>query len=193
MWMYGSQWGSLAAAQNLYKAVLFTTSHARIRISTTSHARICIRYYKSHALIWTCNEMKGSYDRIIIIIIPSYTGKSITRLLPLAMLLVLHTRNNRRQQLVIFSSIALYLWWYLYNIILQRYCSNDGLENNCQMQISNSVFSGLIPEMFTNSFLLYVPLTSVCFIHSNVYGLCDIPCIRYLTTVDPFLSTSTTV
>ena len=42
--------------------------------------------------------MKGSYDKIIIIIIPSYIRKSITRLLPLATLLVLHTCNNRRQQ-----------------------------------------------------------------------------------------------
>ena len=78
-------------------------------------------------------------------------------------------------------------------IIVQSYCSNDGLEINSQMQVSNSVFSGLVPEMFTNSFLLYVSLTSVCCIHSNVYGLCDIHCIRYLTVVDPTHSTSPAV
>ena len=36
----------------------------------------------------------GSYDKIIITIVPSYTGKNITRLLPLALLLVVRTRNN---------------------------------------------------------------------------------------------------
>ena len=61
------------------------------------------------------------------------------------------------------------------------------------MQISNSVFSVFVSGMFTNSISLYVPLTSVCCIHSNVYGLGDIHCIRYLTAVNPFLSTSSTV
>ena len=66
---------------------------------TTSHVR-CVR---------TCNEIEGSYDKIIITIVPSYTGKNITRLLPLALLLVLHTRNNTDgNKLVIFSGIASY-------------------------------------------------------------------------------------
>ena len=40
---------------------------------------------------------------------PSYTRKNITRLLSLALLLMLHTRNNTdSNKLVIFSSIALY-------------------------------------------------------------------------------------
>ena len=56
-----------------------------------------------------CNEIKGSYDKIIITIVPSYTRKNITRFLPLALLLVLHTRNNTDgNKLVIFSGIALY-------------------------------------------------------------------------------------
>ena len=47
--------------------------------------------------------------KIIITIVPSYTGKNITRLLPLALLLVLRTRNNTDgNKLVIFSGIALY-------------------------------------------------------------------------------------
>ena len=33
-------------------------------------------------------------------------------------------------------------------------------------------------------------LTSASRVHSNVYGLCDIHCIRYLTTVDSSYSTS---
>ena len=66
---------------------------------TTSH----VRY------VWTCNEIEGSYDKIIITIVPSYTGENITRLLPLALLLVLRTRNNTDgNKLVIFSGIALY-------------------------------------------------------------------------------------
>ena len=35
-----------------------------------------------------------------------------------------------------------------------------------------------------------VPLTSVCWVHSNVYGLSNIHCIRYHTTVDSLHSTS---
>ena len=57
----------------------------------------------------TCHEIKGSYDKIIIIIVPSYTGKNITHLCPLALLLVLCTRNSTDgNKLVIFSGIALY-------------------------------------------------------------------------------------
>ena len=56
-----------------------------------------------------CNEIEGSYDKIIITIVPSYTGKNIMSLLLLALLLVLHTRNNTDgNKLVIFSGIALY-------------------------------------------------------------------------------------
>ena len=66
---------------------------------TTSHVRC----------VWTCNEIEGSYDKIIITILPSYTRKNITRLLPLALLLVLRTCNNTDgNKLVIFSGIALY-------------------------------------------------------------------------------------
>ena len=55
------------------------------------------------------NEIEGSYNKIIITIVPSCTGKNITRLLPLALLLVLRTRNNTDgNKLVIFSGIALY-------------------------------------------------------------------------------------
>ena len=54
--------------------------------------------------------MEGTYEKIIITIVPSYTGKKkSTRLLPLALLLVLHTHNNSdSNKLVIFSGIALY-------------------------------------------------------------------------------------
>ena len=82
----------------------------KICMFRTSHARIRIRYYKSRALVWTCNEIEGLYDKIIITIVPSYTGKNITCLLPLALLLVLHTCNNSDgNKLVIFSGIA---WYY---------------------------------------------------------------------------------
>ena len=67
-----------------------------------------------------CNEIEGSYDKIIITIVPNYTGKNITRLLPLALLLVLRTcTNTDGNKLVIFSGIALYygdtyiISWYI--------------------------------------------------------------------------------
>ena len=99
------------------KPYFFTTSHARVRISTASSARIHIRYCKSHenpyqVLQVTCAASEcalKSKDKIIITIIPSYTGKNITRLLPLALLLVLRTHKNTDcNKLVIFSGIALY-------------------------------------------------------------------------------------
>jgi len=65
-----------------------------------------------------CNEIEGSYDKIIITIVPSYTGKNIIRLWPLALLLVLRTRNNTDgNKLVIFSGIA---WYYCDNYIITQ-------------------------------------------------------------------------
>ena len=101
-----------------------------IRISTASHARIRIRYYKSRenpyqVLQVTCaasEHAMGSYDKIIITIVPSCTGENITRLLPLALLLVLHTRNNTDgNKLVIFSGIALY-YGDNYILLYTKYC-----------------------------------------------------------------------
>jgi len=52
-------------------------------------------------------KIEGSYDKIMITIVPSYTRK--TCLLLLALLLMLHTRcNTDGNKLVIFSGIALY-------------------------------------------------------------------------------------
>ena len=57
-----------------------------------------------------CNEIEGSYDKIIITIAPSRTVKMITCLLLLALLLVLRTCNTTDgNKLVIFSGIALTL------------------------------------------------------------------------------------
>ena len=62
---------------------------------TTSHVR-------------TSECVEGSYEKIIITIVASYTGKNITRLLPLALLLVLRTHTNTvGNELVIFSGILL--------------------------------------------------------------------------------------
>ena len=87
------------------KLYFFTASHARIRISTTSHTRIRIRYCKSCALM-------KSKVRMIKSLSPQYQAipeKNITRLLPLASLLVLCTRNSTDgNKLRIFSGIALY-------------------------------------------------------------------------------------
>ena len=56
-----------------------------------------------------CNEIEGSYDKILITVAPSYTRKNITSLLLLALLLMLCTCNNiDGNKLVIFSGIDLY-------------------------------------------------------------------------------------
>ena len=55
-----------------------------------------------------CNEIEGSYDKIIITIVPSYTGKNTTGLLPLALLFMLRTHNTDHNKLMIFYGIALY-------------------------------------------------------------------------------------
>ena len=82
--------------ENLYQVLQVTRESVS---GTTSHVRC----------VWACNEIEGLYDKIIITIVPRYTGKNITRLLPLALLLVLRTRNNTDgNKLMIFSSIALY-------------------------------------------------------------------------------------
>ena len=101
--MYGSQWGSLHA---VYKKPYFLLQFMRESVSGTC------------AYIRTCNEMKGSYDKIIITRVLSYTRKkNFTRLLPLALLLMLCTGNNTDgNKFVIFSGIAWYYGdTYLYN------------------------------------------------------------------------------
>ena len=93
------QWGSLAAGHSLLKVVSFTTSHTRIRISTTGNVSTRIRYYKSRACVWTCNEIEGLYHKIIITIVPSYTRKKYHSLVAVGI------DDNK---LMIFSGIALY-------------------------------------------------------------------------------------
>ena len=59
--------------------------------------------------VWTCNEIEGSYDKIIITILQSYTGERTTRLLSSVLLLVLRTHDNTDyNKLIIFYGIALY-------------------------------------------------------------------------------------
>jgi len=50
---------------NLYQVLQVTWESVS---GTASHARC----------VWMCNEIKGSYDKIIIIIVPSYTKKNIS-------------------------------------------------------------------------------------------------------------------
>ena len=59
-------WESLGKPCSCAQFIKFTISHARIRI----------RYYKSYSLhLNVHNEIEGSYDRTIITIVRSYTGK----------------------------------------------------------------------------------------------------------------------
>ena len=85
------------------------------------------QYYKSHENPYQVLQVTHAASerpmkskvrmKIIITIVPSYTGKNITHVLPLALLLVLCTRNNTDgNKLVIFSGIA---WCYGDNYIVQ--------------------------------------------------------------------------
>ena len=93
----------------------------KIRIRYYEPCENLYQYYnKSHEnpyqvlqVTWAASEcaMKSRIlmIKIIINIVQTYTKKNITRLLPLALLLMLYTHNNTDgSKLVIFSSIALY-------------------------------------------------------------------------------------
>ena len=84
---YTNVWESMgkpcSCMQFIKSRIFFNTSHTRIRISTASHARIRIRYCKSREnpyqvlpVLCTASEraMKSKV-KIIIAIVPSYTGK----------------------------------------------------------------------------------------------------------------------
>ena len=105
--------GKPCSCMQFIKTRIFTASHARIRISTTSHMRIHIKYCKSRenpyqVLQVTCPAASERAMKSKVRMIKSYQ-KNITRLLPLALLLVLCTRNNTDvNKLVVFSGIASY-------------------------------------------------------------------------------------
>ena len=55
----------------------------------------------------------------------------------------------------------------------------------------SSQLSLLVPNHYDEQDrTVHVQLTSVCRVHSNVYGLGNIHWIRYVTAIDPILSTS---
>ena len=90
--MYGSQWGSLAAACS-YKKPFFPPSHTRICISTTSH--MCC--------VWTRNEIKGSCDKIIV----QYQAIPEKAIFVAVDIVIVRTLNNTNgNKPVIFSGIA---------------------------------------------------------------------------------------
>ena len=84
-----------------------------------SQARICIRYYKSHCCVWTCNEIEGLYDKIIITIVTSYARENLTRLFPLKLLLMVcsHNKTDGNQIIIFPVYYSLLLRWHLYNTI----------------------------------------------------------------------------
>ena len=130
------------------KIRISTTSHTRIRISTTSHVRILIRYCKSR------KEIEGSYDKIVITIVPSYTGKIITCLLPLALLLVLRTRKNTDgNKLMIFSGIA---WYYGDNYIVTKcgcYAGHKSIHHAHQISVlAHAIRSQTLVPCMSNYF-----------------------------------------
>ena len=88
---------------------------------TASHVRIRIRVPHSHVCIWMCNKIEGWYDKIIITIVPSYTRKNITCLLPLVLVLMLRTYNStdgNKLVILIFSCIALYYGYKVINTVI---------------------------------------------------------------------------
>ena len=93
---HANVWESMGNPYSCTQVIFFTTSHTRIRI----------RYCHAH-WIWTCNEIKGSYDKIIITIVPSYIGKNITRLLPSVLLLMLCTCNNANSNTRV---LVMFIW-----------------------------------------------------------------------------------
>ena len=76
------------------EAVQLHAGHIKPLLFTTSHARIRIKYYKSYACIRTCNEIKGSYVEIIIPKIPSYMRKKNEYHLFVAIHIVTHAAHS---------------------------------------------------------------------------------------------------
>ena len=70
-----------------------------------------------------------------------------------------------------FSPLCTYQWWMHHN-------TNSTIPVTTLLQHKHC------------SIIIYVPLTSACCVHSNVYGLSDIQLIKYLTAVNSILSTS---
>ena len=65
--------GKSCSCVQLYFLLQFTWES--VHISTASHMIIRIGYYKSRLYVWTCNEIEGSYDKIVITIVQRYTKK----------------------------------------------------------------------------------------------------------------------
>ena len=60
----------------VYKKPNFVLQVTRESVSVLQVMRESISGTTSHVrCVWTCNEIEGSYDKIIITIVPSYTGK----------------------------------------------------------------------------------------------------------------------
>ena len=81
------------------------------RISITSYARICISI-TSHVRIVSVlqKNVEGSYDKIIITIVPIYTGKNITRLLPLLLMLFIHNNTDGNKLMVSSDTMVILIY-----------------------------------------------------------------------------------
>ena len=62
------------------------------------------------------NEIEGSYDKIIIIIVPSYTGRRYHSFVAVGIVTV-HSKQYRRQQTCDIFRYSYVLWWYLYPVV----------------------------------------------------------------------------
>ena len=95
---HANEWESMGKPCSCTQFILLQVIQEFVS-GTTSHER----------WVWPSNEIEGLCNKIITTIVQSYTGKNITRLLALALLLVLCIHNNTDgNKLVISSGIASY-------------------------------------------------------------------------------------
>lgn len=91
--------------QQVYNRLIYRP-HNSYQAATANHVRC----------VWTCNEIECSHDKIIITTVPCYSGKIITHLLLLALLLILHTCNNTDNNKLLIQLCTMGIHIYSWNI-----------------------------------------------------------------------------
>ena len=115
MQTYGSQWQSHAA--RVVQRIFYYKSHEN-HISTASNVKTHISPTSHTCCIYMYNQsQKFLYDKIIITIVPSYTRKNITHLLPFVLLWVCSSYCYLRCTLVT-TQMATNSWSSLWSYIM---------------------------------------------------------------------------
>ena len=136
--------GEALQLHGVYKKPYFLLQVTRESVSVLQVTWESVSDTASHmCCIWTCNEIGGLYGKVVITIIPSYTGKNITHLLPLTMLLLMHTVTTQTAtNSWYFPNIALYYGdTYIATcyIVQSCLCSAFGCDIQYAMEVTNSV------------------------------------------------------